>query len=169
MESSLQYTLNPLGRTKSINKPPKKLGGRTFVDPESLLRIATLLPEKQIRLGESWTNSVPNPFVGGGKVAVRSTLFREELVGATKTVRIHQTLAIPIAMGMQAPGDKKFVRVKGMLKINTASNFAPGAGKIIRSNTLGSCTFVFDDVKKNQKAKEAEAFKLGIDVSLELK
>src|SRR5262249_17267428 len=131
-DSVLKYSQTTLGLTRNVSKPPSKMGGRKFVDPEAMWRVSTLLPSKPVSLGESWTNAVPNPFVGGGLVTVRGTMFREELVGATNTVRIHQTLALPISVDMSPPGSTKFVKIKGTLKINTASNFDPAGGKLLR-------------------------------------
>src|SRR5207237_6794376 len=113
--------------------PPSK----GLVDAAAFARLTTLLPEKPVHPGDSWTTSAPNPLTGQGDVVATSRFFRVEPVGGIETARIHQSYSLPIRMALQQGKSAAPVTVEGTMAVSAAVNFDPAAGRVVRYGGAG--------------------------------
>ena len=138
-----------------------------LVDPSALSRLAAVLPAAPVKPGDRWTFQAPNPFQPAGKITVNSRYFAADSVEGTPTARIHQTMSIPIALRLLPPKGGGTVRVHGALKVNSAIQFAPSLGKVVRSSASGSGALRLTPAG-DRTGKESVTLTLNVDAVSEL-
>ena len=134
------FPMNPRGEgpTAKLVRGKAVSSRDLFVDPSALSRLGAILPSQPVKPGDSWSSTAPNPFQPKGDVTITSRYFAPDRVQGVPTVRIHQTMTLPIGMRLIQPGGTDIVRAHGAMKVNSAVHFAPTLGKVIRSSSLGS-------------------------------
>ncbi len=137
---SVTFTLNPRGKgpTATLVRGKALSPSDLFVDPSALSRLGAILPPNRVKPGDQWTSTTPNPFQSTGYVTISSRYFAPDRVHGVPTVRIHQTMMLPIATRMIPPGGTGIVKAHGWMKVNSAVHFAHSLGKVIRSSSLGN-------------------------------
>ena len=166
---SVTFTMNPRGEgpTAKLVRGKALSPNDLFVDPSALSRLGAILPSNRVKPGDRWTSTAPNPFQSTGDVTISSRYFAPDLVHGVPTVRIHQTMMLPIGTRMIPPGGTGVVKAHGWLKVNSAIHFAPTLGKVIRSSSLGNGKVRLTTLSKGSP-EESVTLALNVDAVSEL-
>lgn len=98
-------------------------GSETLAQMSSMLR-ATPIPDKPVKIGDSWTTEIVNTVVPGKKVKFTSTADSIEKVAGVDTLKIKVKLTFPIQANA---AEADFVKADGSYNID------PKTGRLMRS------------------------------------
>lgn len=97
-----------------------------------------LMPKNAVKIGDSWTVSVPNPYWQEGPVNLRNRLIGVERIGGVQTLRVSQYYSIPISYHFDRKGyyteDAKLAvaAVKGTVSVNTVNYLQPSSMRLMK-------------------------------------
>ncbi len=136
------------GQTKATDPKPSVMSvvcdsfGRTsgsgianplVLGAELLNTAGLILPNKPIKLGESWseTQKIPN----GGTFVIKTTFLRFEQVGNRRTALLRSVMSSSMSSMLSQQRGASASNVQGAMTITKDINFAIAEGRIIKSNS----------------------------------
>jgi hypothetical protein len=155
------FDVDPRGRMKM--RQVAAAGGpgavmRQFMDPNQLSFMGAILPDKPVKVGETWEVEI-DVAAAQKKTKVISTLLGLETVGGQPTLKIKQEMIMPfdMAMGMDGmpvkAGQKAAMTMKGELKVSGIINILEANSRLIKST--GDVTGSIDMILPEEVAAQS--------------
>lgn len=135
-------TYDAFGKVLSMRGLPKNspmsgmMGGN--MGPNAMTGLGLYLPARPVRPGDTWTQTVRIPMMGGSAGTVQSKLMKYETIGHFQTARIRSLITMPIHMMVGINGQptqqasKSMMSMSGTMKGTFDNNFAIAEGKTVR-------------------------------------
>jgi hypothetical protein len=107
-------------------------------DFNNMPSMGILFPDHPVKVGESWENLLPNPMGGDEKLKIVSTLLGVEMLGGRETLKIKQTMAMPMKLAFGQGGVTKdetnaMMVMKGIVNSNGIMNIIEETGRLVKS------------------------------------
>jgi hypothetical protein len=144
-------TYDALGKLTDIRRQGETASGNPMFSAmlgQGLLSMqGVILPQRPVKVGETWTQKMQIPGItGGGSSTIKTTLSRIETISKYRTARLHVVITTPVTAYLDA-ALQPVAKPSGAASSMTGSavvtddvNFAIADGRVIRSVSKGVTT-----------------------------
>jgi hypothetical protein len=144
-------TYDALGKLTDIKRQGETASGNPMFSAmlgQGLLSMqGVILPQKAVKIGETWTQKLQIPGVtGSGSSTIKTTLARIETINKYRTARLHVVITTPVnayldaALQPVAKPSGAASTMTGTAVVTNDINFAIAEGKVVHSTSKGVTT-----------------------------
>jgi hypothetical protein len=139
-----------------------------FMNMNNVPSMGAILPERPVKIGDTWETELPSP-MGGQKYKMVSTLLGVEKVGDQETLKIKQDFTVPMETMIGPEGgptkdeSKAMVVMSGSMVGSSVMNIVEGTGRLLKSMADMNA-----DIKMTMKGEAAKQSPFGESMNMKM-
>ena len=155
------------GRASSIQGPAMSGADlMQMMNVGNLPSLGVLLPDRPVRTGDTWSESLPAP-MGKGKMRYDCALLGEERVGGVETVKVKQVVTMPVEIHIDGKGAPTTdpdapLTMTGQVVIGQTFNLRPATGWVEKG--VGALRM---SITLHAQGKQAESSPFGRSMAID--